>query len=201
MQVKLLRVVQEHEIRRVGGNENIRVDVRFIAATNQVLEEAVRQGRFREDFYYRLNVIPIHLPALQDRPEDIPLLAQHFIVKYASEAGVSVTGMTKEAMRVLMHYKWPGNIRELENVIERSITLGAEGEIQVKDLPEGLWEDRSPVGYEPFSVEASMADVEKEHITRVLRHTKGQVSKAARILGMDRRTLYRKIEAFQISRR
>jgi DNA-binding NtrC family response regulator len=201
MQVKLLRVLQEHEIRRVGGNENIRVDVRLIAATNQVLEEAIRQGRFREDFYYRLNVIPIHLPDLQDRPEDIPLLVKHFIAKYASEAGVSVSGITKEAMRVLMHYNWRGNIRELENVIERSITLGAEGEIQVKDLPESLWEDRPSVGYEPFSVEASMEDVEKEHITRVLRHTKGQVSKAARILGMDRRTLYRKIETHKISRR
>ncbi|MBI2882052.1 MAG: sigma-54-dependent Fis family transcriptional regulator [Candidatus Tectomicrobia bacterium] len=199
MQVKLLRVLQEHEIRRVGGNESIPVDIRLIAATNQDLEEAVREGRFRDDFYYRLNVIPIHLPALQDRPEDIPLLAQHFLAKFAARGRAAVAGISKEAMRVLSRYPWPGNVRELENVIERAITLGAQGEIGVEDLPKALLEgDRPAETPGALPVTASIRQVEKAHITRVLKHTGGQISEAARILGIDRRTLYRKIEAYRI---
>ncbi|MFQ5912016.1 MAG: sigma-54-dependent transcriptional regulator [Nitrospinota bacterium] len=200
MQVKLLRALQEREIRPVGGNETMQVDVRLIAASNQDLQEAVREGRFREDFYYRLNVIPIHLPPLKDRPEDIPPLAHHFLAKYALEAEANVTRISKEALRVLMRYAWPGNIRELENVIERAITLGAEGEIGVDDLPQSLVEHHPLAGSESFSVGSTMKEVEKAHIARVLEHVHGQVSKAARILGMDRRTLYRKLEEYQIRR-
>ena len=200
MQVKLLRVLQEHEIRRVGGNESIKVDVRLIAATNRDLEEAVRKGEFREDFFYRLNVILIRLPPLKDRPEDIPLLAQHFLAKYASGAGASVTAVSKEAMRVFLQYLWPGNIRELENVIERAVTLGAKGEIKVEDLPKNLLGDNREIDAERTPAEASLEEVERAHIARVLKHTGGQISKAARILGMDRRTLYRKIEAYRISK-
>jgi DNA-binding NtrC family response regulator len=198
MQVKLLRVLQEHEIRRVGGNDVIKVDVRLIASTNQDLAEAVREGNFREDFYYRLNVIPLSLPSLKDRPEDIPLLARHFLAGFAAEAGREVTGISTEAMRVLMHYAWPGNIRELENVIERAVTLGAEGELGVGDLPPSLLEDAGPAETEALLVVSTIQELEKAHISRVLKFTGGQISKAARILGIDRRTLYRKIDAYKI---
>jgi DNA-binding NtrC family response regulator len=198
MQVKLLRVLQEHEIRRVGGNDEIKVDVRLIASTNQDLAEAVREGNFREDFYYRLNVIPLSLPPLKDRPEDIPLLARHFLAGFAAEAGREVTGISTEAMRVLMHYAWPGNIRELENVIERAVTLGAEGELGVGDLPPSLLEDAGPAETEALLVVSTIQELEKAHISRVLKFTGGQISKAARILGIDRRTLYRKIDAYKI---
>jgi DNA-binding NtrC family response regulator len=198
LQVKLLRVLQDHEIRRVGGNQSLKVDVRVIAATNRDLAEAVRQKEFRDDFYYRLNVVTIHLPSLKDRTEDIPLLAQHFLAKYAKEAGVSVSQISKEAMRSLMQYSWPGNIRELENVIERAITLGAEGEIRPEDLPDQLRREEGGITLDAIPVEMSMEEVEKAHIERVLRHTGGQVSQAARLLGIDRRTIYRKMQAYNI---
>ncbi len=202
MQVKLLRVLQEREIRRVGGNDTIKVDVRLIASTNRNLAEAVRERDFREDFYYRLNVIPLILPPLRDRPEDIPLLARRFLAGFAAEAGSEVTGISTEAMRALMHYAWPGNIRELENVIERAVTLGAGGgeggELGVEDLPPSLLEDAGPAETEALPVVSTIREVEKAHIARVLKFTGGQVSKAARILGIDRRTLYRKIEAYKI---
>ena len=198
IQVKLLRVLQDHEIRHVGSNQSIKVDVRLIAATNRDLEEAVQKKEFREDFYYRLNVVPIFLPPLRNRPEDIPPLVHHFVSKCASQAGANVTGVSKEAMRLLIQYSWPGNIRELENVIERAITLGAEGEIQVEDLPDTLREEKQEAWLDSTPVELSMAEVEKAHIERVLKHTGGQVSQAARILGIDRRTIYRKIQAYNI---
>ncbi|MEK6710555.1 MAG: sigma-54 dependent transcriptional regulator [Nitrospinota bacterium] len=200
LQVKLLRVLQDHEIRRVGGNQSIKVDVRVIAATNRDLAEAVRKKEFRDDFYYRLNVVTLHLPTLRDRPEDIPLLAQHFLAKYAKGAGVAQISVSKEAMRVLMQYSWPGNIRELENVIERAITLGAEGEIRPEDLPESLQEEDRPGSLNAIPVEMSMQEVEKAHIERVLHHTGGQISQAARLLGIDRRTIYRKMQAYNIRR-
>ncbi|RHM57146.1 PAS domain S-box protein [Mitsuokella sp. AF33-22] len=135
MQVKLLRVIQQKEFDRVGGEETIHVDVRIIAATNRNLEEMVKAGEFRDDLYYRLNVIPILLPPLRDRVEDIPLLVEHFIEKISSEAQKRVRGITPEAMRMLMHYRWPGNVRELENVIERVITLMDTEEINEAVLP------------------------------------------------------------------
>ncbi|MDD6382997.1 sigma 54-interacting transcriptional regulator [Mitsuokella sp.] len=135
MQVKLLRVIQQKEFDRVGGEETIHVDVRIIAATNRDLEEMVKTGEFRDDLYYRLNVIPILLPPLRDRVEDIPLLVEHFIEKISSEAKKPVRGITPEAMRMLMHYRWPGNVRELENVIERVITLMDTEEINEAILP------------------------------------------------------------------
>jgi DNA-binding NtrC family response regulator len=198
IQVKLLRVLQDHEIRRVGGNQSTKVDVRLIAATNRDLEEAVLKKEFREDFYYRLNVIPVLLPPLKDRPEDIPLLAQHFVSKYASQAGANVSGISKEALRVLVLYSWPGNIRELENVIERTITLGAEGELQAEDLPESLREEKHENALDNIPVDLSLEELEKAHIERVLRHTGDKISQAARILGIDRRTIYRKMQAYKI---
>ena len=198
LQVKLLRVLQDHEIRRVGGNQSLKVDVRVIAATNRDLAEAVRQKEFRDDFYYRLNVVTIHLPALRERVEDIPILAQHFLAKYTKESGAAVTQISKETMRALMQYPWPGNIRELENVIERAITLGAEEEIRLEDLPDSLRREEGGSQLDAIPVEMSMQDVEKAHIERVLRHTGGQVSQAARLLGIDRRTIYRKMQAYNI---
>ena len=177
--------------------------MRLIASTNRNLAEAVRERDFREDFYYRLNVIPLILPPLRDRPEDIPLLARRFLAGFAAEAGSEVTSISTEAMRALMHYAWPGNIRELENVIERAVTLGAGGggeggELGVEDLPPSLLEDAGPAETEALPVVSTIREVEKAHIARVLKFTGGQVSKAARILGIDRRTLYRKIEAYKI---
>jgi len=134
MQSKLLRVVQEKEFERVGGTQTIKVDVRIIAATNQDLMRAIREGRFREDLYYRLSVVPIMLPPLRERKEDIPELAMMFMRRYAEETGKPVTGFSEEAMRVLQSYNWPGNIRELQNCIERAVILSKGTEIQVKDL-------------------------------------------------------------------
>ena len=139
MQVKLLRVLQERRFRRVGGLEEVQADIRVIAATNQDLSKAVAEGRFREDLFYRINVIPIALPPLRDRREDIPLIAEHFLAKYAEQMGKSVTGISHEAMELLMRHDWPGNIRELENVIERAVALEATPSI----LPESLPPDHS----------------------------------------------------------
>jgi DNA-binding NtrC family response regulator len=144
LQVKLLRVLQEREIRRVGDTRTVSVDVRLIAATNRDLARAVKEGRFREDLYYRLNVIPLVLPELKDRAEDIPVLATHFLMKYAEEADPPIESVSKAAMRLLLEYDWPGNVRELENVIERAVILGHGPQILPEDLPAHLEELRAP---------------------------------------------------------
>ena len=138
LQVKLLRVIQERELKRVGDTRTVSVDVRLIAATNRDLAQAVKEGIFREDLYYRLNVIPILLPDLKDRAEDIPLLVTHFLMKYAKEADPPIESISKEAMRLLLEYDWPGNVRELENVIERAVILGHGPQLLPEDLPAHL---------------------------------------------------------------
>ena len=135
MQVKLLRVLQEHEFERVGGNETIKVDVRIIAATNRDIEKAIREERFREDLYYRLNVVSMVIPPLRDRKEDIPGLLDHFIKKYGTENRKEVSGLTAEARDLLMRYAYPGNVRELENIVERAVVLSKGGVITGADLP------------------------------------------------------------------
>jgi DNA-binding NtrC family response regulator len=198
LQVKLLRALQEREILRVGGTERIRIDVRIVAATNQDLERAVREGRFREDLYYRLNVIPIVLPPLRDRRTDIPLLVDHFLAKYA---GGRARGVSEDALKTLMAYDWPGNVRELESVVERALLLG-EGELIVPaDLPASL---RSGAGGPRRAMDLEIPDsgidleaVERSLILKALDKAGGNVTRAARLLGLSRRTLQYRIEKIQ----
>ena len=196
LQVKLLRVLQEGEVKRVGQTSSIKVDFRLIAATNRDLNEAVRQGNFREDLYYRLNVISLALPELKERKEDIPLLANHFIQKYAKQAHSPVEGISKEAMDLLLRYPWPGNVRELENVIERAVTLGKGPLITPEDLPDLVREEHRQEYEALLEGDLSLEELEKEYIKRTLRKTQGHQTRTAAILGIDRRTLYRKIRKY-----
>ncbi|MGB9698384.1 MAG: sigma-54-dependent transcriptional regulator [Thermodesulfobacteriota bacterium] len=192
MQAKLLRVLQEHEIKRVGGTETIKIDVRIIAATNKNLEALVAEKKFREDLFYRLNVVTIHLPPLRERLEDIELLAEHFLNKFATENNKPVPHLSKEALELLKRYNWPGNVRELENVIERAVTLAQRPLILPEDLPRRIRQEQaSPatVGFLPSKI--PLSELEKIYIKKVLEETGGNKKKAAEILGIDRRTLYR----------
>jgi DNA-binding NtrC family response regulator len=198
LQVKLLRTLQEREILRVGGNERIRVDVRIIAATNQDLDKAVREGRFREDLYYRLNVIPIVLPPLRERRTDIPLLVEHFVRKYT---GARPRSVSPKALNVLVEYDWPGNVRELESVIERSLLLAEGDEIQPEDLPAAV-RARVSVRRIPLALDIpdsgiDLDEVERSLVLRALEKTEGNVSRAARLLGLTRRTLQYRLEKIQ----
>ena len=195
LQAKILRALQEREIERVGGTRTIKIDVRVLAATNRDLKKAIEDGTFREDLYYRLNVVPITLPDLKDRQEDIPLLANHFVQKFAPESNPAMREIAKEAMAILMSHTWPGNVRELENVIERAVTLGRGPAVEPRDLPPHLAGGTNPLE-RALAKEASLEDLEKDYIAMILRRTKGHQIRAASILGIDRRTLYRKIRRF-----
>jgi len=198
LQVKLLRALQEREILRVGGTERIKIDVRIVAATNHDLEKAVREGRFREDLYYRLSVIPIALPPLRERRTDIPLLVEHFIAKYA---GGRQRGITDEALKILMGYDWPGNVRELESVIERALLLGDEERILPADLPAAVRSGLSARrGLFDLDIPESGIDIEaleRALIVKALQKSAGNVSRAARLLGLSRRTLQYRMEKMQ----
>ena len=189
MQVHLLRVLEEKDITRVGGTEPVKVDTRLVSATNKDLKMAVKEGRFREDLYYRLNVVTIELPPLRERREDIPLLAQHFLAKFAVENQKEVSAFSPEAMDFIMNYHWPGNVRELENAIERAVILAKDNVITLAELPQ---EHLAPL---PSSLR-DLREVEREHILGVLAQTGGNYSEAARILGVTRMTLYNKAKAF-----
>ena len=195
IQVKLLRVLQDKAFERLGGKETIKVDVRIIAATNKDLEKEVAMGRFREDLYYRLNVIPIYLPPLRERKEDIPLLAEHFLRIYSEKNGKSIKRISPEAMEALVNYSWPGNVRELENVIERMVVLGTGDEITVSQLPERIRNSKIAdisTNLEVFEIPdegISLEDVEKMLIMKALAKANGNKSKAAKLLGITRRTL------------
>jgi DNA-binding NtrC family response regulator len=198
LQVKLLRALQEREILRVGGTERVRIDVRIVAATHHDLERAVREGRFREDLYYRLNVIPIALPALRERRTDIPLLAEHFVAKYAGERRRSVS---EGALKALVAYDWPGNVRELESAIERAVLLGDEERILLEDLPVAV---RSGAGIRRGLMDLELPDggidleeLEKSLIRKALEKAEGNVTRAARLLGLTRRTLQYRIEKME----
>jgi len=197
LQAKILRALQEREVERVGGTRTIKIDVRVLAATNRDLKRAVEEGAFREDLYYRLNVVPITLPDLKDRQEDIPLLANHFMRKFSQESNPGIREISKEAMAILLSYPWPGNVRELENVIERAVTLGRGEAILPEDLPPHLAGGAGPVE-RALAHEASLEELEHEYIHTVLRRTKWHQIRAASILGIDRRTLYRKIRRYGI---
>jgi two-component system, NtrC family, response regulator AtoC len=201
LQVKLLRVIQEREIKRVGDTRTVSVDVRLIAATNRDLAQAVKEGVFREDLYYRLNVIPIVLPDLKDRAEDIPLLVTHFLLKFAKEADPPIEGIAKEAMRLLLEYDWPGNVRELENVIERAVILGQGPQIRPEDLPAHLRTHTVRIRQKTSEASTSrptLEELERDYIATVLGETRWHRMQAAHILGIDRRTLYRKIRTYRL---
>jgi two-component system response regulator AtoC len=193
LQSKLLRVLQEQEVRRVGGSAGTKVDVRVIAATNQQLRALVDSGRFREDLYYRLNVVTIEVPPLRDRPGDLPLLVEHFLAKHARAVGRPVPALAPDAMEVLRRYPFPGNVRELEHALERAVTLAGQRQvILVEDLPAAVRD------YTPARI-PTLDEVERAHIERVLRETRGNRSAAAEILGIDRGTLLRKIKQYGVA--
>ena len=201
MQARLLRVLQEHEIRRVGGKDWLPVDVRVVAATNQNLSEAVAKGDFRQDLYYRLDVITIQLPPLRERADDIPLLAQHFLKYYGHESGKPVPAFSDKAMELLCSYPWPGNIRELENAIEQAVALSYQPVLTPEDLPREVREQRaakiasltSENGQFIFPDTPSLEEVKKRYVLHVLQLTGGNVSATARVLNVDRRSLYRRL--------
>ncbi len=193
-QVDLLRVLQQRELMRLGSEEVIKVDVRILAATNRDLQKAIKENRFREDLYYRLNVISIHVPPLRERKEDIPLLVKAFIEKYCLELNKEVVKIAPSALKLLLGYDWPGNVRELENVIERALVIGSGKEIVQEDLPFSRKE------IEPYEFPKSLKMMEKMHIERILGESDWNISRAARELGIDRQTLYNKIEKYQIRR-
>jgi transcriptional regulator with PAS, ATPase and Fis domain len=203
LQVKLLRVMQDHEVRRVGGTGSLKVDVRIIAATNRDLEQFVKAGKFRDDLYYRLNVVRITLPSLVERKEDIPMLAHHFLHKCAAGSPGVVRGLLPETMALLTQYRWPGNVRELENAIERAVSLSHGPLLTPDDLPEAIRnsasaqdDEKSAKAERDDEAGLTLEEVEKRHLIRVLKETKGNKVKAAKILGIDRRTLYRMAERF-----
>jgi two-component system response regulator AtoC len=199
IQAKLLRVLQEHEIKRVGGTETIKVDVRVVAATNKDLERLVEEKKFREDLYYRLNVVSIYLPPLRERPEDIPLLIDHFLRKYATQNQKPLVHISPEALDLLSKYRWPGNVRELENVIERAVTLTQSGIILPEDLPHRIRVGSAEADLRVFPGRIPLSEMEKLYIQKVLEETGGNRKKAAEILGIDRRTLYRMAARLGIS--
>lgn len=196
LQVKLLRAVQEREVIPVGGRDPLKFDVRLLAATNKDLEEAVRRGAFREDLFYRLNVITIHLPPLRQRKEDIPLLANFFLQKYARRFGKLSTKISKDAMRVLVNYDWPGNVRELENVIERAVALSESDTVDTPDLPEKIASAKIQI-QDVDEVEVTLEALEEEHIKKVLHKVAGDKVRAAQILGINLSTLYRKLIRYE----
>jgi len=193
-QVDLLRVLQQKDFRRLGGQEEIKVDVRILAATNQELKQAISENRFREDLFYRLNVISIHVPPLRERKEDIPLLVKAFIRRYCLELNKEPVKIASSAIKLLMDYNWPGNVRELENVIERALVIGRGPEIVTEDLPFS----RKELGTE--ALPNSLKLMEKMHIKKILEETDWNISKAARLLEIDRQTLYNKIEKYHIEK-
>ncbi len=192
MQIDLLRVLEERVFYRVGGTQPIEADFRVIAATNRNLDTAIKEGAFREDLYYRLNVISFTMPALRERKEDIPLLADHFLRRFSQETNRPVDGVSREAMDEMMMHEWPGNIRELENAIERAVVVGKHNRIKPEDLPI----------FRPGRMEAprsiSLKDMERSHILQILEETDWNVAQSARLLDIDRTTLYSKLKKYDL---
>ncbi len=199
VQVKLLRFLQEHEFERVGGNQTIKVDVRIITATHRNLLERVKQGLFREDLYYRLNVVTIDVPALRQRTSDIGLLTHHFLSRYAKENGKPINGITDDAMEKLLRYPWPGNVRELENAIERAVVICRSEVIRPEDLAITVLSSTSGSkqdGYPPVPG-SRLAEIERFAILKTLEHTGGSTSKAAEMLGISPRKIQYKLREYQ----
>ena len=197
VQIKILRVLQERAFDRVGGQVTINVDVRIIAATNRNLEDEVKKGTFREDLYYRLNVIHIHVPALRERKDDIPLLISKFLEEFSAENGKTIKGISPQAKSAIYNYNWPGNIRELRNCIESAVVLCGSDEIQLEDLPPAV----SKAGTEKAIIvpaNLTLDEAEKIIILQTLAANKNNKSKTAELLGIGRKTLHRKLEEYGI---
>jgi two-component system response regulator AtoC len=203
LQVKLLRVLQDGEIRRVGESKSIQIDVRIVTATVKDLIKEVNEGRFREDLFYRLNVLPIHIPPLRERKEDIPLLIHHFINKYSNSMNKNIIGITPKALDALMNYKWYGNVRELENTIERAIVLTDQENIELENLPFEIqnFQEQSqiaPLAEEDYSIKKASRILEMNLIKKALNKTKGNHTHAARLLELSHRALLYKIKEYGI---
>jgi DNA-binding NtrC family response regulator len=196
LQVKLLRVLQERVVRRVGGRENITIDIRLVSASNLDLEEAVKRGEFRQDLFYRLSVVPVRLPDLKDRREDIPLLVNHFLQKFAQQHGEPGRRFSSEAMRVLMTHSWPGNVRELENAVEHALTMGSGDILTMDDLPASVTAPERDIVEEATLDNVPLAEVERRYIIKILEKMSGHQIRTAQILGIDRRTLYRRLRQY-----
>jgi DNA-binding NtrC family response regulator len=195
MQVELLRIIETKKFSRVGGNEIITSDFRVIAATNEPLEDLVKQGKFREDLYYRLNVFSLFIPPLRERKKDIPTLAYHFLKKYGSAMNKNITKISDEAMEFLNNFEWPGNVRELENAIERAVVVGKTDRIELTDLP-FLAKQIPETEYGALS----LSDVEKKHIEKILIRNNWNINRSAEILGIERATLYNKISKYGLKK-
>ena len=203
VQAKLLRVLENHQFRPLGANENMSIDVRVIAATNRDLDDAIRNGTFREDLFHRLNRVEIHLPPLRERLEDIPLLVRHFVQTHSKSHSKSVRGVSRDVQKIFLRYGWPGNVRELENVLESASMMCKKDFIDVPDLPKHLRDFKAPEGGLSFLRKESLStldSLEKEYITYLLKVTKNNLRRTAKILGISRTTLYNKMAKFKLSR-
>ncbi|HLG14618.1 MAG TPA: sigma-54 dependent transcriptional regulator [Blastocatellia bacterium] len=203
MQAKILRVLQEREIMRVGGTRPVKVDARVIAATNRDLEAMVKDGRFREDLYYRLNIIPITMPPLRNRRDDIPELVDHFIAKHSAGAQRKIKGLTPSARALILNYAWPGNVRQLESAIERAILLAETDQIEVEDLPVEIRQEGSPSNAFGFKLPPegiSFEELERSVITQAMDQSNWNITRAAKLLGLSFRTLQYRLEKFGIKR-
>ena len=192
MQIDLLRVLEDHIFYRVGGTQPIEADFRVMAATNRNLEDAIKEGFFREDLYYRLNVISFDMPPLRVRKEDIPLLTEHFLYRFSQETNKPIDGISREAMDEMMLYDWPGNVRELENAIERAVVVGKGRKIMLEDLP------IFTRGQAPSALNNSLEALERTHIIKILDENRWNITRSAEILGIDRSTLYNKIKRYKL---
>jgi two-component system response regulator HydG len=205
MQAKLLRVIQEKEIQRIGSEKTLKVDIRILAATNRDLEKEVLDKKFREDLYYRLNVVTVQIPPLRERKNDIPLLANHFLIQYAEKNRKNVQKIDSPTMEKLVNHNWPGNVRELENAIERAVILLQGDVITERELPLSITQsiDKLPSTTSDIPKDLSsksLEEIEKDAILEALKTAGGNKSKAARLLKLNRRTLYSKLERFGISK-
>ena len=203
LQAKLLSVLQEKEIRRIGGRDDIKVDVRVVAATNRKLNAAIKQGTFREDLFYRLNVVSVHLPPLRERTTDIPELVAHFLSKYAPTSGKSVNGVSNSALRVLMDYHWPGNVRELESVIERAVLLCESDHLEVEDFPAEVRSRSTLLERLDFDLPGegfSLEEFERQLLEKAMARSNGVIAKAAKMLGLSYKTMQYRLEKFQLGR-
>jgi DNA-binding NtrC family response regulator len=201
LQVKLLRFLQTREFERVGGNESLKVDVRILAATNRDLKERIAEGKFREDLYYRLNVVTVDIPPLRARPTDIPGLATFFLRKYAQENGKQLEGFEERALEALVRYPFPGNVRELENIVERAAVLGDGARIELRHLPAAIAPEESAPSRVPPIPGATIYDLEKWAILTTLEAMGGSTSRAATVLGISARKIQYKLHEYQTGRR